>query len=61
MLRLEEMLAENKCNEIQALLQEIEAEIVASNLENLILNAFTVKLELLDNIKAVLAHKQSFK
>merc|ERR1711971_1161205 len=61
MLRLEEMLAENKCNEIQALLREIEAEILASNLENLILNAFTVKLELLDNIDAVLAHKQSFK
>ena len=61
MLRLEELLAENKCNEVQDLLQEIEAEIAASNLEIWILNAFTVKLELLDNIDAVLDHKQSFK
>ena len=61
MLRLEELLAENKCLEAQALLKEIEAEILATNFENWILNAFTVKLELLNNIDAVSAHKQSFK
>ena len=60
-LEVEQILFSNSCDGVSALLDEIYTIIEDSGLENLIANAFSVKLELLDNIEAVINHRKSFK
>lgn len=60
-LEVEQILFSNSCDGVSVLLEEIYTIIEDSGLEILIANAFSVKLQLLDNIEAVINHRLSFK
>ena len=60
-LEVEQILFSNSCDGVSVLLEEIYTIIEDSGLEILIANAFSVKLQLLDNIEAVINHRISFK
>ena len=60
-LVVEQILFSNSCDGVSVLLEEIYTIIEDSGLEILIANAFSVKLQLLDNIEAVINHRLSFK
>lgn len=60
-LEIEELLITFNCNGVNDLLENLLIKMESLELENVLANAFSVKLSLLENIDAVVNHRLSFK